>query len=118
MSENLPIFKASMELMVYVDTIVKNQERYYRYSIGSDLRQKVQVMLFLIHRVNRTKKSQKTEILESLVEASEEMKVLIVIAKNLKAFKSFKQFEHSSKLCVHVCKQAQAWLNSSARVSN
>ncbi|MCP4969692.1 MAG: hypothetical protein GY932_03730, partial [Arcobacter sp.] len=50
-------------------------------------------------------------ILEKLVQKCEEMKMLLQISKELKAFRSFKQFEHSSKLCVEVCKQSQSWYN-------
>ena len=39
MYTNLPIFKVSLDLAVYLDSIVKNQDRYHRYTIGSDLRE-------------------------------------------------------------------------------
>ena len=40
MKENyLSIFKSLLDLVCYVDVIVKNQERYYKYSIGLELRE-------------------------------------------------------------------------------
>ena len=55
MKENyLPIFKASLDLVCYVDTIVKNQERYYKYSIGLELREeKVWTSLIQYDEVGR-----------------------------------------------------------------
>ena len=32
-NEHLPIFKATLDLCVYLDLIVKNQERYHKYSV-------------------------------------------------------------------------------------
>ena len=115
MNENLPIFKASLDLTVYIDSIVKNQERYYKYSIGSDLRESAKEMLFLIGRANRAMKLKRVELLKILVEECEKIKVLLVLAKELKALKSFKQFEYASKLAINVCKQAQGWLKSMER---
>ena len=113
-NEHLPIFKAALDLHVYMDGIVKNQERYYKYTIGLDLTESSKEMLFLINRANRVRDIKRVELLEQLVGKCEDIKTLIVIAKELKALKSFKQFEYSSKLAIDVCKQAQAWFNSSA----
>ena len=115
-NEHLPIFKAALDLTVYIDSIVKNQERYYKCSIGSDMREYAKEMLFLIKRANRAKGVHRVKSLELLVDKCEDCKTMIILAKELKALKSFKQFEHSSKLAVNVCKQAQAWLLSSARI--
>jgi len=115
MNENLPIFKATLDLIIYIDGIVKNQERYYKYSIGKELRETSMEMLFLIGKANRARGDKRIEILKELIEECEKIKLLIVLAKELKALKSFKQFEHASKLTVMVCKQAQAWLRSMDR---
>lgn len=113
----LPIFKSSLELCVYVDTIVKNQEKYHKYGIGSELREATREMFYLIAKIN-VKKKDKVYLLEQLVQKCEETKGIIYLAKELKAFKSFKQFEQSSKLTLAVCRQAQGWFQSkSARVS-
>ena len=115
MNENLPIFKATLDLIVYVDGIVKNQERYYKYSIGKELREACVEMLFLISQANRARADKRVEILKELIEECEKIKLLIILAKELKALKSFKQFEYASKLTVNVCKQAQWWLKSMER---
>jgi hypothetical protein len=113
-SQELPLYKSTLDLCVYVDTIVKNQEKYHKYGIGEELRQSTREMFYLVGRVTYAKEKQ--ELLEALVVKCDETKNILVLAKAIKAFKSFKQFEHSSRLTVNVCRQAQAWLGT-VRVS-
>ena len=113
-SENLPIFKAALDLCVYIESIVKGFEKYHKYTIGEDMRKFSKDMLFMINRVGLAK--DKVRVLTKLRDRCEDMKMLLLIAKELKAFRSFKQFEHSTFLSVSVCKQSQAWLGSVARV--
>ncbi len=111
--DNLPIYKLSMDLCVYVETIVKSFDRYFKYTIGSDLREHSKRILFGVHKANRS--YDKSALLERLVDYCEELKMLVQLCRELKAFKSFKQFEHLSKKSVGVAKQAQAWLNYFAK---
>lgn len=113
--ENLPIYKAALDLCVYVEQIVQSFDKYHKYTIGEDLRTHSKELLFGIHKANRMR--DKKESLETLRDKCEETKMLIALAKELKAFKSFTQFEHSSKLTVNICKQTQSWLNQSAGVA-
>lgn len=112
-NENLPIFKSALELAVYMEKIVKGFEKYNKYTIGIDLREKSKTILYLINRANLSK--DKKEALTNLRDSCEEMKILIQLCKELQAFRSFKQFEYSSMLVVGVCKQAQGWLGMHKR---
>jgi len=107
--DNLPIYKLALDVCVYVETIVKSFDKYFKYTVGSDLRAYSKRILFGVHKANRA--YDKQIWLEKLVEHCEEFKMLVQLCKELKAFKSFKQFEHVSKKAVEVAKQAQAWLN-------
>ena len=51
-SENLPIFKSALALAVYMEQIVKGFEKYNKYTIGVDLREKSKNILYLINRAN------------------------------------------------------------------
>ena len=112
--DNLPIYRSTMNLCVYVETIVKGFDKYHKYTIGEDLRTISKDLMFMIHRANIS--HDKKEKLENLTNKCEELKMLINLSKELQAFKSFKQFEIISKHTVAVCKQSQAWLNHFARV--
>ena len=107
-SENLPIFKSALALAVYMEKIEKGFEKYSKYTIGVDLREKSKNILYLINRANLS--NNKKEAITNLRDGCEDMKMLIQLCKELQAFKSFKQFEYSSMLVVGVCKQAQGWL--------
>ena len=113
--DNLPIFKSALDLVVYIETIVKGFERYHKYTISEDLRTQSKELMFLIQRANMSE--DRVSELVKLRNKCEEVKMLLRVIKELKAFKSFKQFEHSSKLTFNVCRQSQAWLGKYAGVS-
>jgi hypothetical protein len=115
--KELPIFKLALDFVVYCETIVKGFDKYHKYTIGEDLRQYSKELLFLINRANISSGVKRAEVLEKLRDKCEETKMIIRITKELNAFKSFNSYEYSSKLIVDICKQSQAWLSSSTRVS-
>jgi len=45
--DNLPIFKSALDLVVYVETIVKGFDKYHKYTLGEDLRQQSKEILFV-----------------------------------------------------------------------
>ena len=113
--DQLPIYKSALSFVVYIENLVKQFDKYHKYTIGVDLRKYAQKILFLIHRANISREKIRYELLCKLRDICEDTKMLIVVSKELKAFSSFKSFEHSSKLIVDICKQSQSWLNSTAR---
>ena len=50
--DNLPIYKAALDLCVYVELIVKGFDKYHKYTLGVDLRNYSKELLFMIHRAN------------------------------------------------------------------
>ena len=50
--DNLPIYKSTLDLVVYIETIVKVFERYHKYTIGKDLRNYSKELLFMIQKAN------------------------------------------------------------------
>lgn len=108
--DNLPIFKSALDLVVYVETIVKGFDKYHKYTLGEDLRKQSKEVLFLIQRANMSES--RSQELVTLRNKCEEVKMLIRVTHELKVFKGFKQFEHCAKLSHEVCRQAQAWLGA------
>lgn len=108
--ENLPIYKKSMELAVYMENVVRNFSRYHKYSIGTDMRDLSKNLVTLIIKANSRK--DKRRLLAELRDKSEEMKVNIMIGKEVKAFKSFQQFQHAASLAVEISRQSEGWLRS------
>jgi hypothetical protein len=114
--DKLPIFKSAMDLVVYIEVIVKNFDKYHRYTMGEELRNRARDILFGIQKANMNR--EKHQELIALRDKCEEFKMIVAVAQEIKAFNSFKQFENSSKLSYAVCRQAQAWLNSQNRSAN
>jgi len=108
--ENLPIYKKSLELVVYIENVVRNFSRYHKYTIGSNMRDLSRNLVALVIKANSRK--DKRNFLTELRDKSEEMKVNIMIGKEIKAFKSFKQFQHAAALAVDVSRQSEGWLKS------
>jgi hypothetical protein len=99
-----------MDLVVYVETIVKGFDKYHRYTMGAELRDRARAVLFGIQKANMSR--DRSQELIDLRDKCEEFKMTVAVAQEIRAFKSFKQFEQSSRLSYTVCRQAQAWLNS------
>ncbi len=68
---HLPIYKSALDLCVTVETIVKEFDKYVKYTIVSDLRAYAKHILFGIHKANRS--YDKSTLLERLVDSCEEL---------------------------------------------
>jgi hypothetical protein len=108
--ENLPIYKAALDLATYIEKIVHFFTRYHKYTIGTDLRNASRKILVLVAKANI--KQDRVEVLLEVLEKLDELKILIRLCKELKAFRSFKSFEFATKSIVEVSKQCEGWLRS------
>lgn len=108
--ENLPVYKAALDLAVYMEKIVQFFSRYHKYTIGTDLRNASRRILVLVAKANikQDRIGALTEVLEKL----DELKILVRLCKEIKAFRSFKSFEFATKSIVEVSKQCEGWLRS------
>jgi len=108
--ENLPIYRKSMELAVFMEKAVRDFPRYHKYAIGSDLRNLSKELVTQVIRANSSRN--KRDLLTELRDNAEQMKTTIIIGKEVKAFKSFNQFQKAAALTVDICRQAEGWLKS------
>ena len=109
-SEHLPIYKASYDLCLYVEQVVRNFSRYHKYTIGAHLREGALRILRLVVRANARR--DKAPILLRLREETEELKVLLRLCHDVKAFPNFNSFEHAIGLVTDIAKQNEGWLKS------
>lgn len=108
--ENLRVYKKSLELVVYLENVVRNFDRYHKYTVGEELRNHSRTILFLVAKANT--KADRTRCLQEAIGKIEELKILANVCKELKAFKSFKTFETVTRLIVDISKQCEGWLRS------
>jgi hypothetical protein len=109
-SEHLPIYKASYDLCLYFEQVVRNFSRYHKYTIGSDLRDGARRVLRLIVRANA--RADKTAVLLRIREEVEELKVLLRLCHDAKGFPNFNSFEHAIGLVTDIARQNEGWLKS------
>ena len=114
--EHLPIYKAAMDLGVYLEGMVHNFSRYHKYTTGQELRNLAREIIKLIIRANSAR--DKCDILSELVIQCEMLKTMLFFAKETKAVQSFKAFQHASGLAVLLCRQSEGWLRSSRKGPN
>lgn len=50
--QNLPVWKKQLDLVVYLERIIKNFDRHHKYVIGSELRRKAHEVLVLLAKAN------------------------------------------------------------------
>jgi hypothetical protein len=105
---NLPIYKSTLDLAIYFEKIVKNFDRYHKYTIGSDLRNKSREIATQVMRINAL--DGKTEAIQELVALIEELKLIIRLCKEVKGFANYNSYGYSSTLIAEISRQAEGWL--------
>lgn len=88
--KHLPIYKAALDLAVYLEKSVSGFSRYHKYSLGADLRRIARQNISLIVRANS--EVNRLEALLLLRNSLEELMVGLRIAKELQTFKNLQSF--------------------------
>ena len=113
--EHLPIYKAAMDLTVYIEQVVRNFSRYHKYTLGSDLRQQSRELVTLIIRANS--RPDKLLVLHDLRERLEAFQVLLRISKEVQAFQTFHSYAHAAELVVALSRQNEGWIKSQPKTA-
>jgi hypothetical protein len=108
--EHLPLYKASMDLAVYLENTVKGFSRYHKYTLGSDLRKLAHRVVMLVIQVNSER--DKAATFRELRDTVEQLKVTARMCKEVKAFKSFNAFQQVMESVISVGRQSEGWLKS------
>jgi hypothetical protein len=92
--EHLPIYKAAMDLTVYIEQVVRNFSRYHKYTLGINLRQQSRELVTLSIRANS--RPAKLPVFHDLRERLEAFQVLLWIGKEVQAFQRFNSYAHAA----------------------
>ena len=109
-TEHLPIYKATYDLCLYLEQVVRGFSRYHKYTLGTDLRDGARRVLKLIVRANA--RHDKAPVLLEVREEVEQLKVVLRLGQDVKAFPNFNAFEHAITQVVAIAKQNEGWLRS------
>lgn len=105
----LPVYKVTYELLREVVMLARNVNRDYRFTLCSDLREKLTEIMIRIYRANRTveKKPHIAEARELLVE----VKIYVRILADFRQI-SDKQYASLANKSELISKQLAAWEKS------
>lgn len=109
-SEHLPIYKASYDLCLYFEQVVRGFSRYHKYGLGTDLRDGARRVLKLVVRANA--REDKVAVLLDVREEIEELKVVLRLCHDARALPNATAFEHGARLLVEIAKQNEGWIKS------
>ena len=111
--DNLPLYKATFDLAVYFEKIVKHFDRYHRFTLGQDLRNQSRLIAKQVMRIHQTRnKADANELLAQL----EELKLIIRLSKEAKAFHNTNSYGYASELLANICRQAEGWHSHAQKV--
>ncbi|WP_192485335.1 MULTISPECIES: four helix bundle protein [Cysteiniphilum] len=106
--EHLPIYRQTMAFAVYIETIVRNFSRYYKYSLGSDLRDLAHQSVFLVIQANN--QAERLTTLFQLRDLFEQLKIMMRLCKEVKAFNNSQSFIEGMTQIVNLSRQTEGWI--------
>jgi hypothetical protein len=112
--EHLPIYRDAYDLTVHIEQIVRNFSRYHKYTLGTDLRNKMRAALESIVEANNA--HDRSERLLALRQQLENLKVLCRLCHDSGAFGGgTKSYLHVAERLTGLARQNEGWLKSTMK---
>jgi|DewCreStandDraft_4_1066084.scaffolds.fasta_scaffold02360_9 hypothetical protein len=115
LTEELPIYKASYDMVLVIFQLVKNFNKEYKYTIGESIKNETIKLITNIYRANCSRN--KIEYLNTARENLEVIRLYIRLTKNLHQI-SVKQLAYVSLHIENISKQLAGWYKSQNKVTN
>ena len=109
----LPVYKASYDLLLEIFNFTKNFAKEYKYTIGESLKKETVELITLIYRANS--KKNKFDVLQIARERVEVIRLFIRLMKDLKQI-STKKFVRVNIKVESVSKQLTGWQKSLTKI--
>lgn len=107
LSEELPVYKASYDLLERLVDLAKDLPKFFRYSIGTRMVDLCLDILALIYQANMNKE-QRTEALTALLISQRQLLMLLRVCYHQKAL-SAGRYAELMKLLDSIGRQTTAW---------
>ncbi len=107
---DLPVYKATYDLLLGIFEFTKHFSKEYKYTVGESLKKETIELLTLIYRANT--KYKKTDILQTAREQIEVIRLLIRVMKDMKQV-SLKRYVRINIIVENVSKQLTGWQQAS-----
>ena len=108
LSHELPIYRDTYKLILYLFELTKHFSKEYKYSLGQDIKRDAICLVRSIYRANRN--LQKRVYIEEFLDNFEILKLELRLCADLKLF-TIKQQAELTVLLESIGKQATAWKN-------
>jgi hypothetical protein len=105
----LPVYKATYDLLLAIFQFTKEFSKEYKYTVGESLKKETIELLTLIYRANT--RHQKTDVLQIAREQIEVIRLLIRVMKDMKQI-SLEKFVKINQAVENVSKQLSGWQKS------
>ena len=102
----LPVYKASYDLLLEIFHFTKNISKEFKYTVGESLKKETTKLITLIYRANS--KKDKYDVIQEARERIEIIRLFIRLMKDLKQI-SLKRFVLVNKQIENVSKQLTGW---------
>jgi hypothetical protein len=107
--DELPVYKATYDMMLSVFRFVKDFSKEYKYSVGDTLKTETMALMTLIYRANV--RTDKRAVLQEARERIEVIRLYIRLMKDLQQV-SLKQFVQVNAQVETVSRQLSGWHKS------
>ena len=107
---DLPVYKASYDLLIDLFELVKHFSREYKYTVGEKLKNEALEMLMNIYRTNT--QQQKKDTLQNAREHLEVVRLLMRLTKDMKQI-NINRFVEVNKKIEEISKQLTGWQKTS-----
>ena len=104
--ENLPVYKATHDLLLYIFQLHRNFQREYRYTLGENIKTELVNLLLCIYKANS--EQEKSPILSRANEHVAAIKIQLRLLMDLKQI-SQKQYANATVQIESISKQLAMW---------
>lgn len=107
--ENLPVYKTSYDLLIWIFQMIKGFPKEYKYSLGDKIKNETIELISNIYKANLQK--EKKDRLSIARENIELIRLYVRICKDLKVI-NIAKFIEINLLIESISKQLYAWMKS------
>ncbi len=107
--DQLPVYKASYDLLICIFEFSKNFNKEYKYTIGEKIKNETLELILLIYRANSVET--KAPVIQTAREHIEVLRLLIRLTKDLRQI-SLPKFVEINEKIENVSKQLTGWQKS------
>ena len=107
--QELPVYKASYDLLMEIFNFTKEFSKEYKYTVGESLKKETIELLTLIYRANS--RTDKQQVLQEARERIEVIRLFIRLMKDMRQI-NLKKFVQVNQKVEDVSKQLTGWQKS------